>query len=94
MAGGIRVVGRGWGGMTTLREARLQRLLSIRQLARRAGVAPTTIHLAETRQRAPQLLTIYKLSQALGVDPGDIEEFRPALQAMRRETDRDEEDIP
>ena len=79
--------------MTTLREARLRRLLSIRQLARRAGVAPTTIHLAETRRRAPQLLTVYRLSQALGLDPREIEEFWPALEAMPGGTGPGEEDI-
>ena len=80
--------------MTTLREARLRRLLSIRQLAKRAGVAPATIHLAETGQRAPQLLTIYKLSRALGVDPGDVDEFRPALEALPGGKPRDEEAAP
>ena len=65
--------------MTTLREARLQALLSMRQLARKAGLSPTTIYLLETGQRSPQLLTIYKLSRALGVSPEEIEEFRRAL---------------
>lgn len=80
--------------MTTLREARLRELFSIRQLARRAGVAPTTIYLAETGQRAPRLLTVYKLSRALGVDPDRIEEFRAALQARPRATTGDEEAVP
>jgi transcriptional regulator with XRE-family HTH domain len=65
--------------MTTLREARLQALLSMRQLARKAGISPTTIYLLESGQRSPQLLTIYKLSRALGVCPEEIEEFRRAL---------------
>jgi transcriptional regulator with XRE-family HTH domain len=65
--------------MTTLREARLQNLLSIRQLARSAGISPTTIYLLESGQRAPQLLTVYKLSRALGVEPMAIEEFRAVL---------------
>jgi len=65
--------------MTTLREARLQALLSMRQLARKAGISPTTIYLLESGQRSPQLLTIYKLISALGVSPEEIEEFRRAL---------------
>jgi transcriptional regulator with XRE-family HTH domain len=65
--------------MVTLREARLQALLSMRQLARKAGVSPTTIQLLESGQHSPQLLTIYKLSRALGVNPEEIEEFRTAL---------------
>lgn len=66
-------------GMTTLREARLQALLSMRQLARKAGLSATTIYLLETGQRTPQLLTIYKLSRALGVAPEEIEEFRRVM---------------
>ena len=65
--------------MTTLREARLQALLSMRQLARKAGLSPTTIYLLESGQRSPQLLTIYKLSRALGVAPDDIAEFRRVM---------------
>ena len=65
--------------MTTLREARLQSLLSMRQLARKAGISPTTIYLLENGQRSPQLLTIYKLSRALGVAPEEIAEFRNAM---------------
>ena len=68
--------------MPSLREARLQALLSIRQLARRTGLAPTTIYLLETHQRTPQLLTVYKLSRALDVDPEEIEEFRPAFDVL------------
>jgi transcriptional regulator with XRE-family HTH domain len=79
--------------MPSLREARLQALLSIRQLARRAGIAPTTIYLLETHQRTPQLLTIYKLSRALDVDPIDIDEFRDAFETDADPTN-DEEITP
>ncbi len=72
------------GMMATLRGERVRRLLSVRGLARRAGVAPTTVHLIETGQRAPQYLTIHKLSQALGVDPVDIDEFRDVLEETQR----------
>ena len=65
--------------MITLREARLQALLSMRQLARKAGISPTTIYLLETGQRSPQLLTAYKLSRALGVEPTEISEFRRVM---------------
>jgi transcriptional regulator with XRE-family HTH domain len=67
--------------MVTLREARLQALLSMRQLARSAGVSPTTIYLLERGQQSPHLLTIYKLSRALGVEPAEIDEFRSAVNA-------------
>ena len=70
--------------MATLREERVRRLLSVRQLAKRAGVAPTTVHLLETGRRRPQFLTIERLSRALGVEPGAVDEFRAALDAAAR----------
>ena len=70
--------------MASLREERVKRLLSVRALAKRAGVAPTTVHLIETGQRLPQYLTIQRLSAALGVAPQDVTEFRDALAAATR----------
>ena len=67
--------------MGSLREERVRRLLSVRALAKRAGVAPTTVHLVETGQRLPQLLTAQKLSAALGVEPNEVDEFRAAIEA-------------
>jgi len=58
-----------------LREARLARFLSIRELSKRAGVAPRTIVEAESGRRAPYFVTARKIAEALGVEPGDIEEF-------------------
>ena len=78
--------------MPSLREARLQALLSIRQLARRAGLAPTTSYVLETRQRTPQLLTVYKLSRALDVDPEEIDEFRSAFD-IDAETNTDDRKV-
>ena len=68
----------------TLREERVRQLLSVRQLAKRAGVAPTTVHLVETEQRLPQYLTIEKLCRALDVDPTTIAEFQAALETAER----------
>jgi transcriptional regulator with XRE-family HTH domain len=83
----------GWGlGMTTLREERLRALLSIRQLARKASVSPTTIYLLESGQHSPQLLTIYKLSRALGVEPTEIDEFRAAIEVHRETAQSDEKE--
>jgi transcriptional regulator with XRE-family HTH domain len=79
-------------GMTSLREARLGALLSIRQLARSAGVSPTTIYLLERGQHSPQLLTIYKLSRALGVEPAVIDEFRSAIEGHRKTAQLDEKE--
>jgi transcriptional regulator with XRE-family HTH domain len=65
----------------TLREERVRRLLSVRSLAERAEVAPTTVHLIETGRRRPQFLTIERLSRALAIDPMEVMEFRMALDA-------------
>jgi transcriptional regulator with XRE-family HTH domain len=65
--------------MTTLREARAGRLLSIRALAERAGVAPVTVLAAERGRRRPSYGTIRRLADALGVDPAEVREFRPAM---------------
>ena len=78
--------------MVTLREARLQALLSMRQLARQAGVSPTTIQLLEGGQHSPQLLTIYKLSRALGVEPAEIDEFRSATVVHGKADESDEKE--
>ena len=65
--------------MPSLREQRVERLFSVRALAKRAGVAPTTVHLIENGRRGPQYLTIQKICQALGVTANEVDEFREAL---------------
>ena len=74
-----------------MREERVKRLLSVRALAERAGVAPTTVHLIETGRRAPQYLTIEKLSRALAVNAAEVSEFREALKAAAERRGRQEE---
>ena len=71
--------------MPTLREVRVRRLLSIRQLAKLAGVAPTTVHLIESGQRLPHFETMRKLAEALGVDWEEVDEFRAAVEAAVEE---------
>ena len=67
--------------MVGLREARVRRMLTVRSLATAAGVSPTTIHLAETGQRQPRFGTMRKIGAALGMEPGEIEEFAQAIEA-------------
>lgn len=67
--------------MKTLREARTERLLTLRDLAERAGVGFSSIHLIETGRSLPRLSMIRKLSGALGVEPGEIAEFSAAIAA-------------
>ena len=59
--------------------ARRTRLWSIRELSRRAGIVTKTLNDIELGRKTPSLITIGKLSEALGVDPLEIDEFREAI---------------
>lgn len=65
--------------MPTLRELRIGKLWSQRELARRANVAENTILYAETGKRLPRLLTMRRIADALGVDWAEVAEFREAV---------------
>jgi transcriptional regulator with XRE-family HTH domain len=67
--------------MPPLRELRIRRLLSLRELATRADVALRTIVEAEAGRQVPQPKTMRKLAEALGVDPMEVDEFRAAIEA-------------
>jgi transcriptional regulator with XRE-family HTH domain len=67
--------------MPPLREVRIRRLLSLRELAKRAEVAQRTIVEAEASRQKPRLQTIRKLAEALGVDPMEVDEFRAAVES-------------
>lgn len=62
-----------------LRELRVRKLYSIRGLAKAAGVTGKTVRTTEAGQSIPSLSTIRKLSNALEVDPMDVDEFREAM---------------
>ena len=66
--------------MPTLREIRLSQALSQRDLAQKAGVAPKTIVDLELGRQEPQLRTIRRLAEALGVNVMDVDEFRQAIE--------------
>jgi len=66
--------------MPTLHEARIRRMMTIRGLAKLAGLAPTTIQLAESGQRQPRFGTMKKIAAALGVEPTEIAEFSTAIE--------------
>ena len=66
--------------MPTLREVRLRQLLSQRELAKRAGVVQRTIVEAEAGRQVPRPATMRKLSEALGVAPEEVDEFRAAIE--------------
>jgi transcriptional regulator with XRE-family HTH domain len=65
-------------------EARATKALSIRHLARLSGVAARTIYGIEHGQVVPMLPTIYKLAEALGIEPIEVDEFRVAIERTIR----------
>jgi len=69
--------------MVTLRELRAERLFSIRELARRAGVAPSTIFLIEAGRTIPRQRVARQISEALGAEPMEVEEFRRRIEATK-----------
>ena len=56
----------------TLRKLRDEKFLSQRELARAAGVSPTTVFKLEANQTEPHPRTIRKLAEALGVEPSKL----------------------
>ena len=70
--------------MKPLREWRTDRLLSIRELAERAGVThKTIIQLEHGRQRA-SYATMRRLSDALQAPAGEITEFAEVLEDRKK----------
>jgi DNA-binding XRE family transcriptional regulator len=65
--------------MQTLKAARAERLLTIRGLAEKAGVAPSTVYLIEAGRSVPSFTVINALSKALKKKPREIEEFAAAI---------------
>ncbi|MDP9363207.1 MAG: helix-turn-helix domain-containing protein [Chloroflexota bacterium] len=66
--------------MKPLREWRIERLLSVRALAEAAGVQHKTVIDLEHGRRRPTYETIRRMSEALGVVPGEVEEFAATLE--------------
>ena len=64
-----------------LRALRVERVLSIRELARLAGVAPSTIYLTEAERTTPHASVMRRIAAALGVDAHEVAEFRRAIAA-------------
>ncbi len=58
--------------MQRLRALRQQKVLTLRELEERSGVAYNTIWHLENGKRGAQPRTIRKLANALGVDPGEL----------------------
>lgn len=72
----------------TLKQVRRQRLLTIRALAKHAGVSTRTVLQVEHGLRRPHPGTITKLAAALGVEPAEIREFRVVMGLENEEIDQ------
>ena len=57
---------------TKLRELRRRRMLSLRELGERSGVAFDNINKLENERRRAQPRTLRKLAEALGVEPHEL----------------------
>ncbi len=64
-----------------LRDWRAERLLSIRDLARLAGVSPSTVYLTEAGRTVPRFAAMRAMVAALGVTAHEVVEFRRAIDA-------------
>lgn len=69
--------------MQPLRQVRAERLLSIRELARRASVAPSTVYLIEAGRTTPRPRVARQLASALGVEPQEVVELHRAIEALK-----------
>jgi transcriptional regulator with XRE-family HTH domain len=69
--------------MVSLRELRAERLLSIRELARRASIAPSTIFLIEAGRTIPRQRVARQIAEVLGVDPMTVDELRRRIEAAK-----------
>lgn len=66
--------------MKTLREWRADKLLSVRELAERAGVTHKTLIDLEHGRRRPTYATMRGITEALGIEARDVTEFAEALE--------------
>jgi transcriptional regulator with XRE-family HTH domain len=62
-----------------LREARVKKLMSAQELSNKSGVSETNIYRLEHGKWLPSLATIRKLSDVLGIQPEEVEEFKAAI---------------
>jgi transcriptional regulator with XRE-family HTH domain len=71
--------------MQSLREWRLERLLSIEELAAKSGVSTRTVVQIEHGRQLPRIRTIRRISEALDVQPREVTEFNQALDDLGKE---------
>ena len=67
--------------MRKMADVRKERGHTIRSLAEAVRISPTTVNNIENgRGRGPQYGTAVKIARELGVDPREVEEFRPVVE--------------
>ena len=69
--------------MASLRELRIRKLLSQKDLANRSGISVRTIINIESGARPPRLVTMRRVAEALGVEWVEIDEFRATVNELR-----------
>lgn len=67
-----------------LRDLRVEAPLSIRGLAKLAAVSQVTIQNLETGRSLARPVTMKKIANALGVEIGEVAEFKEAIEANRK----------
>ena len=77
--------------MVSLRELRAERLLSIRELARQASIAPSTLFLIEAGRTIPRQRVARQIAEVLGVDPMLVDELRRRIEAAKQRQPRVEQ---
>jgi DNA-binding XRE family transcriptional regulator len=66
---------------TPMREARMMRRLSIRELSRRSGISPSTIYRIEQGKTGPRPHVARAISAVFECSPWEITEFRDVMAA-------------
>jgi len=74
--------------MASLRDLRAERLLSVRELARQASVAPSTIFLIEAGRTIPRQRVARQIAQALHVEPMEVDELRRRIEVTKQRRPR------
>ena len=80
--------------MKTLREWRAQQLLTIRDLAGKAGVSSQTVVQIEHGRKTPRTRTIRRICDALEVEPAQVAEFAAAIGQAAEEPEPEDDEEP
>ncbi len=72
-----------------LRELRRRRMLSLRELEQRSGVAFDNINKLENEKRRAQPRTLRKLAEALGVEPHELMKGEDLRRGEKKERTRE-----